>query len=202
MQKIYVLDIKDIAENEQLVKSFLPLDAVMKSDGYAESADRLRSLGGALLIKAFTANSPLLYDELKKPYKKEPPFFNVSHFFNKVGIFLNDNGAVGFDIQLIKEYNEKLVDYVFKGEERRLVNDGKTFAAMWTKKESAVKLTGEGVASIRKQILTEISDKSYIFNGKKIFYKTFLSGDYAITASSFDPVTAQITEITVKEIIK
>lgn len=202
MQKIYVLDIKDIAENEQSVKSFLPLDAVIKSNGYAEMIDRFCSLGGALLIKAFTANSPLLYDERKKPYKKQPPFFNVSHSFKKVGIFLNDNGAVGFDIQLIKEYNEKLADYVFKEEERRLVRDGETFAAMWTKKESALKLTGEGIAGIRNQILTEISDKSYIFNGKQFFYKTFLSGGYAITASSFEPVTASITEITVKEIIK
>ena len=103
MQIVYILDIKDIERNYERVLKALPLSAALKAEEFKEKDDKLRSLGGALLVEAFTEKSPLFYNEYGKPYKHKPPYFNISHSKNKVGIFLSDKAEVGFDIQYIKE---------------------------------------------------------------------------------------------------
>ena len=202
MQKIYLLSVKEISENVGRVKAILPAFSVAKSERYADKTDEHRSLGAALLIKAFTAESPLLCSENGKPYKAAPPFFNASHTDDKVGIFISDESKVGFDVQRIKEYNEKLAEYAFSEEEKRLIKDGVSFTKLWTMKESAAKLTGEGIRNAKRQAMTEITENSFIFGGKKVYYETFLTHKYALTASSYKPISAKITEITVNEIIK
>lgn len=202
MQKIYLLSVKELSENVGRVKEILPAFSVVKAEKYADKADELRSLGAALLVKAFTADSPLLFGENGKPYKDLPPFFNASHTGDVVGIFISDESEVGFDVQLIRDYNEKLAKYAFSDEEKRLIKDGISFAKLWTMKESAIKLTGEGLKNAKRQAMSGIGENSFIFDGKKVYYQTFLTGKYALTASSYNPVNAVITDIALNEIIK
>lgn len=200
MQKIYLLDIKEFSGEEPL-KSLLPPYAISKAEGYANKADRLRSLFGSTLIERFTAKEPLFFGAHGKPYKKSPPFFNISHSGNKVGIFLNDKTEVGFDVQLIKPQSERLKNRIFSAEERQFINTDTDFAKFWTMKEAAAKLTGEGITNPEKQILTEIDDDTFVFVGEKVYYKTFVKGEYAVTACSHCKIKADISEITVKDLI-
>lgn len=200
MQKIYLLDIKDFSDEEPL-KSILPPCAISKAEGYANKADRLRSLFGSTLIERFTAEEPLFFGAHGKPYKESPPFFNVSHSGDKVGIFLSDKTEVGFDVQLIKPQSERLKNRIFSAEERQFINTDTEFAEFWTMKEAAAKLTGEGIVNIGRQILTEVGGDAFVFGGEKVYYKTFSVGEYVVTACSHGKISADISEIAVKDLI-
>ena len=154
MQKIYLLDIGGFTDEEGL-KALLPQTAVVKAERYAERADRLCSLFGSMLIEKFTSGSPLLFGTHGKPYKEAPPFFNLSHSGDKIGIFSDDDGEVGFDIQQIRTCNVKLAERIFPEKEIE-ISCAADFARFWTMKESAAKLTGEGIISPGKQVLTDI----------------------------------------------
>ena len=202
MQIVYILDIKDIAENQERILKTLPLSAKQKAEGYKEKDDKLRSLGGALLVEAFTAKSPLLFNEYGKPYKKEPPYFNISHSMGKVGIFLSDSAKVGFDIQYIKEYNEKLTNYVFCEEEKAFIKDDISFTVFWAMKEAAAKCVGTGLRHFKKQTLTDISADNFIFGAEKLYYKNYFDGGYAFTACSIERVNTEFLQISAKLALK
>lgn len=202
MQKIYLLDIDDVLREKERVISVLDAESLLKAESFALEKDKLRSLGGALLIKTFTTPSALKYNAYNKPYKTEPPFFNVSHSEGLVGIFVNYKSEVGLDIQFIKEYDKKLTDYVFSGDEKDGVISGKEFAVRWAMKEAAAKCVGTGLLSVKRQSISEIKEKTFVFEKQKIYYKNFLLDDYAITACSFKEVTAEILFIDVEFILK
>ncbi|MEG9429489.1 MAG: 4'-phosphopantetheinyl transferase superfamily protein [Christensenellaceae bacterium] len=201
MQKIYLLDIKDFSDEEPL-KSILPPYAISKAEGYANKADRLRSLFGSMLIERFTAEKPLFFGAHGKPYKKSPPFFNVSHSGNKVGIFLSDKTEVGFDVQLIKPQSERLKNHIFSSEERQFINTDTDFAKFWTMKEAAGKCVGTGIIALRKNPLTEITDNSFVFKTEKFYYKTFILDGYAVCACSTEQVRAEFLPISVEFVLK
>lgn len=202
MQIVYILDIKDIASKYEQVLKALPLSAKQKAEEFKEKDDKLRLVGGALLIEAFTAKSPLLFNEYGKPYKHKPPYFNISHSMGKVGIFLSDSAKVGFDIQYVKEYNEKLKDYAFGEEEKAGVKDGISFAVFWAMKEAAAKCVGTGLRSVKAQTLTDISADNFIFGNEKLYYKNYFDGEYAFTACSIKAVNAEFLQINAEFALK
>lgn len=202
MQAVYLLDIKDIGKNYGRIVKVLPLSAIKKAEEYKEQNDRLRSVGGALLIETFTAESPIFYNEYGKPYKKEPPFFNLSHSGDKVGIFVSDGDSVGFDIQYIKEYNEKLTDYVFGEEEKAGVKDGAGFAARWALKEAAAKCVGVGLRNLKTQTLKDITADTFTFVNDKLYYKTYIYGEYALALCSYQALHAEILRIDCDFVLK
>ena len=200
MQTVYLLDIKDIEKNYGRILEVLPLSAKQKAEKYKELNDKLRSVGGALLIEVFTAKSPILYGVHGKPYKKNPPFFNLSHSGDKVGIFLSDKTEVGFDIQLIKPFNEKIAERIFPEREIQIKSNA-DFAKFWAMKEAAAKLTGEGIVKPEKRLVSDINENAFKFCGEKVYYKNFVKNEYAVTACSYSKIDAEISEITIKELM-
>lgn len=198
MQRIYLLDIKGFTD-ESHIKALLSPEQIAKAEGYANGADRLRSLFGSLLIKKFTAKSPLLFGAYGKPYKEEPPFFNISHSGDKVGIFLSGDGEVGFDIQKIKDYNARLAERIFPEKEIK-ISCAADFAKFWTLKEAAAKLDGKGV-NPEKRILTDITENAFTCCGNKVYYKHFLQGEYSVTACAYREISARVFEINVNDLI-
>ena len=201
MQAVYVLDIKDIEEHQSRIVPFLDENSILKAKVFVNKEDRLRSLGSSLLIKAFTTPSELKYNEYGKPYKDQKPFFNVSHSGNVVGIFISDSAEVGFDIQRIKSFDEKLLNYVFSAE-KRLIKTEKDFAKLWTMKESAIKCLGRGVVFAKDNSITEIKDDYFIFGKQKFYYKNKFLSKYAITMCSQEQINAEILQIDCEFIIK
>ena len=81
------------------------------------------------------------------------PFFNLSHSGNFVGCALHDR-EIGLDIQKLTEPRESLIRRVCTQEELIFLKSPQDFCRIWAMKESAVKLTGEGITGNFREILT------------------------------------------------
>ncbi|MFR6582447.1 MAG: 4'-phosphopantetheinyl transferase family protein [Ruminococcus sp.] len=81
------------------------------------------------------------------------PFFNLSHSGNFVGCALHDR-EIGLDIQTLTEPRESLIRRVCTQEELIFLKSPQDFCRIWAMKESAVKLTGEGITGNFREILT------------------------------------------------
>lgn len=86
-----------------------------------------------------------------KPYfEGNPVYFNISHSNNKVvaAIFKE---PIGIDIEIIRENKEKIAKRFFHEKEWSYLslvsseNFPGEFTGIWTKKESYIKMTGEGL---------------------------------------------------------
>lgn len=90
-----------------------------------------------------------------KPFFPEEtlPFFNISHSGNFAACALY-HGEIGLDIQKLTTPRPSLVKRVCTEEELSLVNSPADFCRIWSRKESAVKLTGEGITGSFREILT------------------------------------------------
>ena len=81
------------------------------------------------------------------------PFFNLSHSGNFVGCALHDR-EIGLDIQKLTKPRESLIRRVCTQEELISLKSPQDFCRIWAMKESAVKLTGEGITGNFREILT------------------------------------------------
>lgn len=81
------------------------------------------------------------------------PFFNLSHSGNFVGCALH-NRKIGLDIQKLTEPRESLIRRVCTQKELASLKSPQDFCRIWAMKESAVKLTGEGITGNFRDILT------------------------------------------------
>ena len=81
------------------------------------------------------------------------PFFNLSHSGDFVGCALH-NQEIGLDIQKITEPRDSLIRRVCTQEELAFLKSSQDFCRIWAMKESAVKLTGEGITGNFRDIFT------------------------------------------------
>lgn len=81
------------------------------------------------------------------------PFFSLSHSGDFVGCALHDQ-EIGLDIQKITEPRDSLIRRVCTQEELASLKSSQDFCRIWAMKESAVKLTGEGITGNFRDILT------------------------------------------------
>lgn len=81
------------------------------------------------------------------------PFFNLSHSGDFAGCALHDQ-EIGLDIQKITEPRDSLIRRVCTPGELASLKSSRDFCRIWAMKESAVKLTGEGITGNFRDILT------------------------------------------------
>lgn len=99
------------------------------------------------------------YDSRGKPYFRDYPdtFFNISHCHRGIACAVM-NKPVGIDIEEI-QYDEHLAKVILNPEELESVRNADEpmvkFTELWTRKESFLKLTGEGLRDDMKNILSE-----------------------------------------------
>ena len=100
------------------------------------------------------------YEECGKPRIINHPdtYFNISHC-REAAICVIDNVPIGVDIERIRPFKESLARHVLSDEEFRLVVSSPTpeieFTKLWTQKEAVLKLTGEGIRSDLKDVLSQ-----------------------------------------------
>ncbi|MCF0207826.1 MAG: 4'-phosphopantetheinyl transferase superfamily protein [Bacteroidaceae bacterium] len=115
-----------------------------------------------------------------KPMLKEHPeiHFNLSHCKSAVACVIGDE-PVGVDVERIRRYNESLVRRVLNDEEQRKVGNAadkpREFIRFWTEKEAVLKLTGEGIRSDLKTVLTR----------EKVAFEVTEGTDFICTVSRF-----------------
>lgn len=116
-----------------------------------------------------------------KPFFKAYPdiHFNISHCNKAVVCSLSDK-PIGIDVECINPLDEELAQYVCSPQELDFILKNRkpaiAFTVLWTKKESYLKLTGEGLPS-RQKIQN-------ILNGISVHFSTLVneSKGYAITS--------------------
>lgn len=99
------------------------------------------------------------YEEGGKPRIINHPdiYFNISHC-REAAICVIDNVPIGVDIERIRPFKESLARHVLSDEEFQFVVSSPTpemeFTKLWTQKEAVLKLTGEGIRSDLKDVLS------------------------------------------------
>ena len=95
-----------------------------------------------------------------KPYFPNRPdiHFSLSHCAAGVACAV-DTHPIGVDIERVRPFNDDLAAYVLNEQElesvRHAADPALFFTILWTKKESLLKLTGEGLRNDLKNILME-----------------------------------------------
>ena len=118
-----------------------------------------------------TDNPIFDYNEHGKPSIVGHPeiFFNLSHCKEAV-ICVISNEPVDVDVECIREFKDRLVNYTMNDEEKTEITKSDkpeaTFIRLWTMKESLLKMTGEGITTDMRHILDRpaIQDHSIRFH--------------------------------------
>lgn len=110
------------------------------------------------------------YQEGGKPVIKAHPeiHFNFSHSGN-VALCAIDRQPVGADVETKRKITPSLIAYTMNEAEQAEIASAPesltAFLALWTKKEAVLKLTGEGIRSDLKTVLT--NTENVVFETKK-----------------------------------
>lgn len=108
-----------------------------------------------------------IYGDNGKPSLKEFPelHFNLSHCKEAVVCALA-NHPVGVDVEVLGRYTERLAKYTMNEDELAEINNAEdkdvAFTILWTKKEATMKLTGEGIGTNVRNVLSDSSNIIYI----------------------------------------
>ncbi len=156
-----------------------------KANRFRFPADRARFASARITLKLLLERffqisifeKDLEYTKLGKPFYKGLEF-NISHSGNYLLIAISST-PIGIDLEITRENFdfEFLMDSAFSAEEVAYINreaDRKTFfLGLWTRKESLLKATGEGIIEDLKSI-SVLNDcvyrngKNYILNSFKV----------------------------------
>ena len=133
---------------------------------FAHESGRRLSLAVYLLLMEGLQNeygikeAPVFdYLEGGKPVIKGHPeiHFNFSHSGN-IAFCAIDNQQVGADIEVPRKITPSLISYTMNEEEQSIISSSldqiMAFLSFWTKKEAILKLTGEGIRSDLKSVLS------------------------------------------------
>lgn len=163
---ICTFDIKGESFDLEEVLSRLPDWRLQKAMSYRFPIDRFLCAKSFLMLEQMLRRGfglsgcpEFSYKKNGKPYLKEYPeiFFNISHCRKGIACAVCDC-PVGVDIEEIQPGLE-IRSLVLNREEEDAVKMSETpdveFTRIWTRKESFLKLTGEGIRNDMKNILSE-----------------------------------------------
>lgn len=130
--------------------------------------------------------------------------YNISHSGNYVVAVIGDR-CCGVDIEQIRKPSSSVVNRCFDGHEQSAMknstNKDRTFTAIWTMKESYLKMTGDGIRKGLNEVNTCYNEKNYIYrlpNG--VNYRLFDYDDYVITVCFTNDNESGESDITVAEV--
>ena len=136
-----------------------------------------------ILKKYYSIESEVLYTAQGKPYlEKGEKHFSISHSGEMVIMAFSDS-PVGIDIELIKNRDyQKISQKYFIEQEQSRISSLESFLVVWTKKESFLKYTGDGLAKIKDLVILD----DIVFCGEKVQVNSFseLFDDYIFTLTT------------------
>lgn len=133
---------------------------------YRKHSDRIASLAAyrllqKALLEEYGITEPPVFEYAAggKPSIAGHPeiFFSISHCSEAVACIVDDK-PVGVDIEHIELLDDETITATMSDEERRAIlaarNPVEAFLCLWTRKESLLKLTGEGLRNDMRTVLT------------------------------------------------
>lgn len=159
----------DAASELKELLPLLPQWRRQKTLSYRQNIDRFLCAKSFLMLEDMLrenfglAHCPeFSYDSHGKPYFSDYPgiFFNISHCQRGIVCAVMDK-PVGIDIEEIL-FDEDLAKVIFNPEELEAVRSADEpevkFTEFWTRKESFLKLTGEGLRDNLKDVLSDANE--------------------------------------------
>lgn len=165
------LTLSEIKDNFEKIKHNLSESDISKAERFKKERDRLLSYGGAYLKREAAEGREIKADEHGKPYC-DGIFFNISHSVDIVGIAISASGAVGLDIEKVRDGFEA-VEKLFSEEER---TSGLDFFTLYTAKESLAKAQGSGMVYKLNTIPSLPTDGKVVYKDN-IYFRHSLSLD-------------------------
>lgn len=160
MYKLYLLDLKELNDDNTFLFFFNKLNKVQKEKVKEYSLRKKQNilLSEYLLYNYFFSNEEFFYNQYGKPYLKNK-YFNISHADNYLLLGIADE-EIGVDMQKITF--KKNVEKLFSEEEQNLLKIAKEkmFTRYWVLKESYAKYLGVGIS---KKILQETIKKKDVY---------------------------------------
>lgn len=160
MYKLYLLDLKELNDDNTFLFFFNKLNKVQKEKVKEYSLRKKQNilLSEYLLYNYFFSNEKFFYNQYGKPYLKNK-YFNISHADNYLLLGIADE-EIGVDMQKITF--KKNVEKLFSEEEQNLLKTAKEkiFTRYWVLKESYAKYLGVGIS---KKILQETIIKKDVY---------------------------------------
>lgn len=160
MYKLYLLDLKELNDDNTFLFFFNKLNKVQKEKVKEYSLRKKQNilLSEYLLYNYFFPNEEFFYNQYGKPYLKNK-YFNISHADNYLLLGIADE-EIGVDMQKITF--KKNVEKLFSEEEQNLLKTAKEkmFTRYWVLKESYAKYLGVGIS---KKILQETIKKKDVY---------------------------------------
>lgn len=160
MYKLYLLDLKELNDDNTFLFFFNKLNKVQKEKVKEYSLRKKQNilLSEYLLYNYFFSNEEFFYNQYGKPYLKNK-YFNISHADNYLLLGIADE-EIGVDMQKITF--KKNVEKLFSEEEQNLLKTAKEkkFTRYWVLKESYAKYLGVGIS---KKILQETIKKKDVY---------------------------------------
>ena len=151
------------AELEELLPR-LPQWRLLKVMSYRQDIDRFLCAKSFLMLEAMLRKNFALnkcpefsYESNGKPFFRKYPriFFNISHCHRGIACAIMDK-PVGIDIEEI-QFDEDLAKVILDKDELVSVRNAEEpdveFTKLWTRKESFLKLTGEGLRDNMMDVL-------------------------------------------------
>lgn len=162
----------DAAAGFRAVMPHIPQWRVDKAMSYRFDIDRFLCAKSFLILEDMLREHfglegcpEFSYDGHGKPYFREYPeiFFNISHCHRGIACAVMDR-PVGIDIEEI-QFDESLAKAIFNPEELEAVGStdepAVKFTELWTRKESLLKLTGEGLRDDMKDVLSDADEVAF-----------------------------------------
>ncbi len=119
------------------------------------------------ILKRHIFLDEIVYNEYGKPYfKNNPIFFNVSHSGDYTVLLVSDKEC-GIDIQKLT-FKKNVINKVCTEIEKNNIKNAFDFTKIWVKKESYVKMIGQGISYGLKNV-----DTNKIKNIKVKKYKNY-----------------------------
>lgn len=164
--KVYDVPERLSTEDVRNVLAELPEWRLQKAMSYRFDIDRFLCAESFLMLEGMlgecfglTGVPAFSFGKHSKPFLKEYPgiHFNISHCRKGIACAVSDR-PVGIDIETVL-YDAALAEMTLSAEEKAEVEisdePGVRFTELWTRKESFLKLTGEGVRDNLKDVLKE-----------------------------------------------
>lgn len=201
MLTIYYCDAENFTWTFEKGFSLLPKERKEKTERLRRTEDKMLSvLTGLMLQKVlgYSEKKPLRFFEHGKPYMDDAPYFSISHSGSFAVLAVSEK-PVGVDIQKAVFIRKNVLRRSFTKEEQDMIGeDPVRFLRLWTRKEAAVKLTGDGLSVPFSSFSVIPEDQKVTVSGKDFYIHTeewkkailsvaFLEKDEPILIKEFYP---------------
>ena len=133
-------------------------------------------------MKKYLPSQEIKISKNGKPFLEGGPHFSLSHSHDFVGLCVQIDHEIGFDIEYINKDKTKAIRYVLSGEEAK-VDDVESLFKLWTNKESLIKCRGDLLNNIRLYHGLPLNG-AVSYGGTTYYRNSIIYRGYAISVSS------------------